>query len=118
VSGHGSAVVEFALVLPLVLLVLLAVTQIAVVARTQLELANAAREGARRAATVPDPASAVDAVRRSLPPETAARVRVQVQRPQVVGRQVEVIVTLPVRLVGLAGVTVRLQSRAVMRVER
>ena len=66
----GSAAVEFALVLPLVLLVLLAVTQVAVVARTQLEVANAAREGARRAATAPDPADAVTVARRALPPNS------------------------------------------------
>ena len=117
-SENGSAAVEFALVLPVVLLVLLAVTQVAVVARTQLELANAAREGARRAATAPDPAEAVEAVRRALDPKVAARVRVQVRRPHVVGRPAEVTVTLPLRLVGPAGMTVRLRSRAVMRVER
>jgi hypothetical protein len=115
---NGSAVVEFALVLPLVLLVLLTVTQVAVVARTQLELMSAAREGARRAATAPDPAEAVDAVRRALDQDTAGQVRVQVRRPHVVGRQAEVVVTLPVRLVALGGITVRLHSRAVMRVER
>jgi len=117
-SENGSAAVEFALVLPVVLLVLLAVTQVAVVARTQLELANAAREGVRRAATAPDPAEAVDAVRRALDPKIAARVRVQVRRPHVVGRPAEVTVILPVRLVGLAGMKVRLRSSAVMRVER
>jgi hypothetical protein len=114
----GSAAVEFALVVPLVLLVLLAVTQVAVVARTQLELVNAAREGARRAATAPDPAAAVDAVRRALDPELAGRVRVHVKRPHVVGQQAEVLVALPVRLAALGGLTIELHSRAVMRVER
>lgn len=117
-KDSGSAAVEFALVLPLVLLVLLAVTQVAMIARTQLELANAAREGARQAATAPDPAEAVEAVRRALGPDVASRVRVQVRRPHVVGRSAEVTVELPVRLAGLAGMTVRLHSRAVMRVER
>lgn len=114
----GSAAVEFALVLPLVLLVLLAVTQVAVVARTQLEVANAAREGARRAATAPDPADAVTVARRSLPFELAKQARVQVLRPHVVGRQAEVTVTVPVRLTALGGLTVRIRSKAVMRVER
>jgi Flp pilus assembly protein TadG len=115
---NGSAAVEFALVLPLVLLVLLAVTQIAVVARTQLEVANAAREGARRAATAPDPASAIDAARNALDPEVADRARIQVVRPRVVGRQTQVTVVLPVRLAALGGITVEVRSRAVMRVER
>ena len=43
----GAAVVEFALVLPLVLLLVLAIAEVAVVARTELQLAHAAREGAR-----------------------------------------------------------------------
>ena len=115
---NGSAAVEFALVLPLVLLVLLAVTQVAVVARTQLEVANAAREGARRAATAPDPAVAVTAARRALPPELSDQARVQVRRPHVVGRQAEVTVIVPVRLMALGGLTVRIRSKAVMRVER
>ncbi len=44
-GGQGSAVVEFALVLPLVLVVLLGAVEVAVVARTQLEVSQAAREG-------------------------------------------------------------------------
>jgi len=115
---NGSAAVEFALVLPLVLLVLLAVTQVAVVARTQLEVASAAREGARRAATSPDPSDAVAVARRALPPELVDRARVQVRRPQVVGRQAEVTVVVPMRLTALGGLTVELRSKAVMRVER
>ncbi len=115
---NGSAAVEFALVLPLVLLVLLAVTQVAVAARTQLEVANAAREGARRAATAPDPAEAVSVALGALSPELADRARVQVRRPQVVGRQAEVTVVAPVRLTALGGLTVELRSKAVMRVER
>ncbi len=117
-NDGGSAVVEFALVLPLVLLVLLAVTQVAMVARTQMEIIGAAREGARRAATAPDPAEAVAAVRQALDPVHAARARVQVRRPHIVGKPAEVTVVLPVRLAGLAGLTVRLRSKAVMRVER
>ncbi|MBM3696432.1 MAG: pilus assembly protein, partial [Actinobacteria bacterium] len=46
--------VEFALVLPLVLVVLLGAVEVAVLARAQLEVSQAAREGAREAATVPD----------------------------------------------------------------
>ena len=114
----GSAAVEFALVLPLVLLVLLAVTQVAVVARTQLEVASAAREGVRRAATAPDPADAVAVVRRVLSPELGDRARVQVRRPHVVGRQAEVIVIVPLRLTALGGLKIEVRSKAVMRVER
>ena len=47
---RGSAVVEFALVLPLVLVVLLGIVEVAVVARSEIQLVHAAREGAREAA--------------------------------------------------------------------
>ncbi len=119
-AERGAAVVEFALVLPVVLLVLLAVVEVAVVARTQLELTQAAREGARAAATVPDPARAVDAVRGALGPELAARVRVEVRRPAVVGAAAVVTVSLGHRVAAglLGGIPVELRSRAVMRVER
>ncbi len=46
----GQATVELVLALPLVVLVLLAVIQVALVARTQLVLVHAAREAARAAA--------------------------------------------------------------------
>jgi len=41
-----------------------------------------------------------------------------VRRPQVVGRQAEVTVAVPVRLTALGGLTVEVRSKAVMRVER
>jgi hypothetical protein len=112
--------VEFALVVPVVLLVLLAGVEVVMVARTQLEVTAAAREGAREAAAVPDPARAVAAVRRALPSPHDGRVRVAVRRPHVVGRPAEVTVTLPYRVAAplFGGFTVELRSRAVMRVER
>src|SRR3972149_1105349 len=68
---QGSAVVEFALILPVVVLVLLAVVEVTVVARTQYELVHAAREGARTAATVADPSPAVRAVQAAPDPAGA-----------------------------------------------
>lgn len=109
---------EFALVIPLLVLVLLALVQVAVVARTQLELVHAAREGARRAATAPDPAEAVKAVRAALGEPSAGQVRVSVRRPHVVGGSAEVKVVLPYRLATPLAFTIRLHARAVMRVER
>ena len=56
-SGErGQAAIEFALSLPLVLLVILALVQIAVVARDRMAVELAAREGARAAAVSADPA--------------------------------------------------------------
>jgi Flp pilus assembly protein TadG len=111
--------VEFALVLPLVLLVLLAAVEVAVVARLQLEVSHAAREGARQAATRPGIDHAVEAARRSPGPAGDAA-RVSVTRDQHVGGLAEVVVRLPHRLGAplLGGLEVVLVGRAVMRVER
>lgn len=50
-AEQGSVTVEFALILPFVFLVLLAVLQAGLTARAQLLVAQAAREGARQATT-------------------------------------------------------------------
>jgi hypothetical protein len=107
------------MVIPLVILALFAVVEVALVARTQLELVNAAREGARQAATVVDPADAVAAVRAALGPNGRQAV-VAVRRPHVVGRMAEVTVRLRHRLASpvFGGMPVELRARAVMRVER
>lgn len=112
--------VEFALVLPVVVLVLLAVVELAMVARTQYELIYAAREGVRTAATVPDPARAVEAVKAALAPDVAGRVRVTVERPDTVGRAASVTVVLPYRLAAalVGGLQIDLRAKSVMRVER
>jgi hypothetical protein len=109
-----------ALTIPTLILVLLAMMEVLVVARLQLELVAAAREGARVAATVPDPSRAVMATQEALDPDLASRVGVQVSRPSVVGRPATVRVSLRHRLVTplLRWVEVELSGRAVMRVER
>ena len=55
---RGQATVEFALALPLVALLVLGVVQLVVVARDQLAVELAAREGARAAAVAAAPESA------------------------------------------------------------
>lgn len=111
---------EFALVVPLVLVVLLAVVEVAVAARTQLEVSHAAREGAREAAASPDVERAVAAARRALAPDAAARARVTVSREHRVGGVAEVIVRVSHRVAAplLGGFDLTLVGRAVMRVER
>ncbi|MGH8875041.1 MAG: TadE/TadG family type IV pilus assembly protein [Acidimicrobiia bacterium] len=119
-TERGSAVVEFALVLPVVLLVLVAVSEVVVVARTQIELQAAAREGARVAATTPDPGRAVEATSVALGEPLAATARVTVTRSSVVGGRavVEVSVRHHLARAVLGGIPLTLTSRAVMRVER
>ena len=94
---RGSATVEFALLTPLLLVLLLMVVEVAVTARTQLELATAAREGARIAATNPDPARAIEAVRSALG-DRGREAQISVRRPHVVGRPATVRVVLTRRL--------------------
>jgi TadE-like protein len=112
--------VEFFLVVPLLIVVLVAGVQVISVARTRIELVGAVREGARVAATTPDPARAVEAVREALSPEDRDRVRISVSRPAVVGRPARVSasfrVTLPVPFLDDFGVDVR--ASATMLVER
>ena len=55
---RGQATVEFALALPLVAILVLGVVQLVVVARDQLAVELAAREGARAAVVAASPAAA------------------------------------------------------------
>ncbi len=111
---RGSAVVEFALVLPVLILVVLALAEVTAVARVQLELTHAAREGARVAATAPDPNATIAAVQSIVGSEAVA---VSVERPSVVGRLARVTVELPYRL-PVIGVSVELRAVSSMRVEQ
>ena len=117
---RGSTTVEFFLVIPLLIVVLVAGIQVVSVARTRIELLGAVREGARVAATTPDPARAVEAVRNALPPPQRDRVRISVSRPGVVGRPARVTASyhhvIPLPLVDDIGFEVR--ATASMLVER
>lgn len=106
--------------LPLVVMVAVASIQVMGIAQARLELQAAARDGARVAATTPDPARAVDSVMAALPPEVRERARISVERPDRVG--VPARVTVRVRhLLGVpfpAGMGVELTATASMRTER
>jgi Flp pilus assembly protein TadG len=123
-GGHrerGQATVELALLLPLVALLLLALVQVAVVARDQVLVVHAAREAARAAAVDPD----VDAARQAAEqagPLAADRLTVEVTGRGEAGSRVRVVVSyiVPLRLplLGAALGDVTLSSSATMRVER
>lgn len=119
-SSRGSATVEFVLVLPLIILVLVACLEVAALARARVVVVAAAREGARVAATHPDPADAVEAVRSALGEVLGSAARVSVSRPHVVGRPATVEVAVRQHLTGpfLDGFSVTLTGRSTMRVER
>lgn len=66
-SQAGQATVEFALALPIVLIVLLGMTQVGVAIRNELAVELAAREGARAASVSASPQSAASAAAVDLP---------------------------------------------------
>jgi Flp pilus assembly protein TadG len=79
-SEHGSATVEFALVLPLVFVVVLGLVQVGLVVRDRLLVEAAARAGARAAAIQDDPDAIGQAAMAAAPGLDPARARVSVAR--------------------------------------
>jgi hypothetical protein len=112
--------VEFFLVLPMLVLVLVAGMQVVSLGRARIELVGAARDGARVAATTPDPARAVEAVLAALPPAVRSRARVSVTRPAVVGQPARVQVRLrhPLGPPFPGSLAVEVSASATMLVER
>ena len=68
-EDRGQATVEFALILPLLVICIAGIVWVGQVVTVQIRLEHAAREGARAAAVSPDSASSVaqEAVTRSFP---------------------------------------------------
>jgi hypothetical protein len=90
----GSATVELAAAIPLLVAVTLAMVAILGLARDQILAQGAAREAAREAAIGGDEARASAAARAALPPGRAARITVAAAPPN----RVRVSVALPVAL--------------------
>lgn len=111
--------VEFALVLPLILVVLLGIVEVAVVARSEIQLVHAAREGAREAAASPDTRRSSAAVRAALG-EAGRRARISVTRPTQVGEKATVRVSLKHTVAApfFGGFSLDLKAQSTMRVER
>jgi Flp pilus assembly protein TadG len=79
-SDHGSATVEFALVLPLVFVVVLGLVQVGLVVRDRLLVEAAARAGVRAAAIQDDPDAIGQAAMAAAPGLDPARALVSVAR--------------------------------------
>lgn len=114
--------VEFALLLPIVLLLLLAVVQVGVLTRDRLLLAQSSRAGAREAAVTADEAAVEDAAARAAPGLDPGRLRIAVERTGTRGAPVTVSASYEVPVVAvLAGwlfpSTVTLDSAATARQE-
>ena len=117
---RGSAAVEFALTLPIALLVLAAILRVGLVARDRIVLQEAARAGVREAAVSSDEAairSAVNSAGAGLDP---AALVVTVERGGGVGASVRVVLTYQEHLGpgwDLLPTVVRLDAAATMRQE-
>jgi len=119
---QGSVVVEFALLLPILFLVLLAAVQVGLLARDQLLLAQASRAGAREAAVTLDAQAVHDSAVVASPGLDPDRLQVSVLRDGTQGDPVTVEVTYQASVAPpLAGwlfpATVELRARATMRQE-
>lgn len=110
---RGQATVEFALALPLVAILVLGVVQLIVVARDQLAVELAARDGARAAAVSASPAAAARAAA-----ERAVRLRPLSVSTGTSGDRVTVTVThrsaTDVPLIGALLADVEVTGRATM----
>lgn len=109
---RGQATVEFALILPLLVLCLVGIIWVGQLMTTQVQVEHAAREGARAAAVAPERASSV----------ALAAVQTSMPEAQAVTRIGSVYVTVEVRVeapgVPLLGIGSRvLVADAVMRRE-
>ncbi len=122
ILDRGSAAVEFALLLPLLLLLLLALVQVGVVARDSLVLTQASRAGAREAAVQPSVDAVDDAVHAAAAGLDPERLRVDVSWSGSRGAPVTVSVAYDVPIASLlAGwllpASVSLEASATMRQE-
>jgi hypothetical protein len=119
---RGSAVVEFALLLPILLVMVLALVQVGVLARDRLLLAQAVRAGAREAAIQDSDSAVRDAAIAAGTGLDPGRLEVGVQRRGGRGDPVSVALSYDVHVPGiLAGwllpTTVTLTTSATARQE-
>jgi len=119
---RGSAAVEFALLLPILLLLLLALVQVGVIARDSLVLTQASRAGAREAAVQASSDAVEEAVRAAAVGLDPARIDVDATWSGARGAPVTVEVTYDAPVASLlAGwllpESVSLRASATMRQE-
>jgi len=128
-DDRGAAAVEFALVLPILLVLVLGIVQFGITFSQWLEMEHAAREGARWGSigyAVPDIRAKVRASAPGLnPPLTDEQIAITPADPlNASGEPITVAITydtmvLPLigPLIGQAGPTMRLNAAAVQRIE-
>jgi len=118
-NERGQALVEFALVLPFLLLFALAIVLIAEIGVARLALEHAAAEGARAGSLTNDDEEIVGAIRAAAAPLDATRVRPTIEpgehdaprsgdpRGSILRVALEYAVPVPLAFAGLPSVTVR-----------
>lgn len=114
----GQSTVEYALVLPLVLILVLGLLQVGVLARDQIMLLGAAREGVREAIVTPDQGRIAAAAGNAAP---GLDLNVQVARGTQRGEAARVDVSAaPARLPVVGGIVggMTLRASATMRIEK
>lgn len=120
----GAAAVEFALIAPILLLLLIGIVEFGRVYNAQIELTGAAREGVRVMAIQNNPASARSATRVAAPSLSPAITDSQIailSSPAntglcAAGSTVTVTATYPMKfLTGMFGATITLTGKSVMK---
>lgn len=118
-NEDGQALVEFALVLPFLLLFALAIVLMAEIGVARLALEHAAAEGARVGSLTNDDEEMQRAIRAAVTPLTVERVRVRIRpgehdaprssdpRGSLLAVTLEYTVPVPLSFAGLPSVTVR-----------
>lgn len=118
VNENGQSTVEFALVLPVVLILILGLLQVAVLARDQIMVMGAAREGVREAIVTPDQGAINSAARSAAP---GLNLDVKVTRGTERGDPAKVNVSAPPAKLPIVGEIVgnlNLKASATMRMEK
>jgi Flp pilus assembly protein TadG len=126
-TDQGQAVVEFAVILPVLLLILFAILQFGVVFNNYIQVTAAAREGARKAAvsrslgTANAESAATTSAKSAAPGLTQSSVNVSFPNNPTFaqGSDVSVQVTYPysISIIGLVVASGNLSSTTTMRVE-
>ena len=122
-SERGQSLTEFALVLPLLMLVLFGIIQFGIVFNNYISLTDAVRSGARKAATsrnLPDPPGATIAqVRKAASELKPADLQVTVESTWVPLEDVRVSASYPykINLLGLVVASGTMTSTTIERVE-
>ena len=122
-NQRGQAMTEFALVMPLLLFLLLAIIQFGLVFNNYITLTDAVRAGARKGAVarrLPQPANAVETqVRKAATDLKSSDLQVTVGSTWAAGSDVTVTATYPydIKVLGLVVKSGRLHSTVTERVE-